>query len=121
MWAAGNGPIPFVLDVVNNIEEQKVFQGKARGRIVTDNWLRVLGAEVSIRASIMFSHFLLSALSKSSIFRNEHFYPCTFSIVCSAIYVCYSHPQTCYSSLFLQPISFLSFYDLSTPNFSIIY
>jgi hypothetical protein len=46
VWAAGNGPIPFVLDVVNTIEEQKVFQAKARGRIVTDNWLRVLGAEV---------------------------------------------------------------------------
>ena len=45
MWAAGNGPIPFVLEMVNKISEQKVFQAKARGRIVTDNWLRVLGAE----------------------------------------------------------------------------
>lgn len=49
VWAAGNGPIPFVLDVVGKIEDQKVFQAKARGRIVTDNWLRVLGAEVSVR------------------------------------------------------------------------
>ena len=49
VWAAGNGPIPFVLDVVDKIPEQKVFQAKARGRIVTDNWLRVLGAEVRDR------------------------------------------------------------------------
>lgn len=52
MWAAGNGPIPFVLDVVGKIEEQKVFQAKARGRIVTDNWLRVLGAEVGVRVDV---------------------------------------------------------------------
>lgn len=39
-----------MLDVVGKIEEQKVFQAKARGRIVTDSWLRVLGAEVSVRA-----------------------------------------------------------------------
>ena len=47
VWAAGNGPIPFVLDTVNKIAEQQSLQGKARGRIVTDNWLRVMGAEVS--------------------------------------------------------------------------
>lgn len=40
VWAAGNGPIPLVLDVVNSVSEQKEFQAKARGRIVTDNWLR---------------------------------------------------------------------------------
>jgi NADH dehydrogenase FAD-containing subunit len=57
VWAAGNGPIPFVLDVVNTIEEQKAFQAKARGRIVTDNWLRVLGAEVRRRGSQLCNGF----------------------------------------------------------------
>jgi NADH dehydrogenase FAD-containing subunit len=45
VWAAGNGPIPLVLDVIENIPEQKALQGKARGRIVTDSWLRVAGAD----------------------------------------------------------------------------
>jgi len=45
VWAAGNGPIPLVLDVVDKVPGQKEFQAKARGRVVTDNWLRVLGAE----------------------------------------------------------------------------
>ena len=42
---SGNGPIPFVLDLVDTVEEQKVLQSKARGRIMTDSWLRVLGAD----------------------------------------------------------------------------
>ena len=45
VWAAGNGPIPLVLDVVENIPEQKALQSKARGRIVTDSWLRAAGAD----------------------------------------------------------------------------
>jgi len=44
VWAAGNGPLPVVLDTVNQIEEQKAAQGKARGRIAIDGWLRALGA-----------------------------------------------------------------------------
>ena len=45
VWAAGNGPIPFVLDFIEQVPEQKSAQNKARGRIVTDSWLRVVGAE----------------------------------------------------------------------------
>lgn len=36
LWAAGNGPIPFVLDCIDRVEEQKELQSKARGRIATD-------------------------------------------------------------------------------------
>lgn len=45
VWAAGNGPIPLVLDIVEKIEQQKVIQSKARGRIGIDGWLRVAGAD----------------------------------------------------------------------------
>ena len=44
VWAAGNGPLPLVLDAVNQIEQQKQIQAKARGRLATDGWLRALGA-----------------------------------------------------------------------------
>ena len=43
VWAAGNGPVPIVLDVVEKIPEQKSLQNKARGRLVVDPWLRVRG------------------------------------------------------------------------------
>ena len=43
VWAAGNGPVPIVLDVVEKIPEQKALQNKARGRLVVDPWLRVRG------------------------------------------------------------------------------
>ena len=44
LWAAGNGPIPLILDTVNKIQEQKDMQSSARGRLVIDQWLRVKGA-----------------------------------------------------------------------------
>lgn len=44
VWAAGNGPIPFVLDMVESIDEQRAAQPKARGRIAIDGWLRAAGA-----------------------------------------------------------------------------
>ena len=44
VWAAGNGPIPFVLDMVDGIDEQRAVQPKARGRIAIDGWLRAAGA-----------------------------------------------------------------------------
>lgn len=44
LWAAGNGPVPLVLDMVEKIPAQKAQQSKARGRLVTDAWLRVRGA-----------------------------------------------------------------------------
>ena len=33
VWAAGNGPIPFVNELIEGIEEQKSVQGKARGAL----------------------------------------------------------------------------------------
>jgi len=44
VWAAGNGPIPLTLDLTNRIPEQESRQQAARGRLVVDPWLRVLGA-----------------------------------------------------------------------------
>jgi len=43
VWAAGNGPVPLVLDLTKRIEEQNALQGMARGRLVVDSWLRVKG------------------------------------------------------------------------------
>ena len=43
VWAAGNGPVPLVLDVIDSIPEQKLAQSKARGRLVIDPWLRLRG------------------------------------------------------------------------------
>jgi len=45
VWAAGNGPVPLVLEMVEKIPVQKDFQGKARGRLVIDSWLRVEGVD----------------------------------------------------------------------------
>ena len=44
LWAAGNGPIPLVLETIRAIDQQQALQSQARGRLVTDPWLRVLGA-----------------------------------------------------------------------------
>eukprot|EP00904_Undaria_pinnatifida_P011571 jgi/Undpi1/7544/HiC_scaffold_22.g10017.m1 len=44
VWAAGNGPLPLVLDLIKSIDEQKEKASWGRGRLVTDDWLRVLGA-----------------------------------------------------------------------------
>lgn len=45
VWAAGNGPVPLVLDLINSISQQREEQNKARGRLVTDTWLRVAGLD----------------------------------------------------------------------------
>ncbi|KAL3928008.1 MAG: hypothetical protein SGBAC_012837 [Bacillariaceae sp.] len=51
VWAAGNGPLPFTLDVIEQLgEAQAAHQGTARGRIATDPWLRADGSEGSILA-----------------------------------------------------------------------
>ncbi|CAM9578122.1 unnamed protein product, partial [Laminaria digitata] len=44
VWAAGNGPLPLVLDLIEAVDEQKEKAKWGRGRLVTDDWLRVLGA-----------------------------------------------------------------------------
>ncbi|CAM9788443.1 unnamed protein product [Ectocarpus sp. 6 AP-2014] len=44
VWAAGNGPLPLVLDLIQGVEEQKEKAAWGRGRLVTDDWLRLLGA-----------------------------------------------------------------------------
>lgn len=43
VWAAGIGPMPLTLDLVNKVERQK-SDPQARGRIVVDRWLRAAGA-----------------------------------------------------------------------------
>lgn len=49
VWAAGNGPLPFTLDVIEQLgEAQSVHQNDARGRVVTDPWLRAEGSEGTI-------------------------------------------------------------------------
>ncbi len=45
VWAAGNGPLPLVLDLIKQLPEQEAKQGFGRGRLVTDEWMRVKGVE----------------------------------------------------------------------------
>jgi NADH:ubiquinone reductase (non-electrogenic) len=45
VWAAGNGCLPFVQSFIDSMDEQKSMQATARGRIVTDPWLKVLGTK----------------------------------------------------------------------------
>ena len=45
VWAAGNGPIPLILDAVERIDAQKDIQPKARGRVAVDGWLRMVGTQ----------------------------------------------------------------------------
>uniref|UniRef100_A0A7R9UDT3 FAD/NAD(P)-binding domain-containing protein n=1 Tax=Pinguiococcus pyrenoidosus TaxID=172671 RepID=A0A7R9UDT3_9STRA len=50
IWAAGNGPLPLVLETINKIPVQKDMQEQnlvprgGRGRLLVDGWLRVKGA-----------------------------------------------------------------------------
>ncbi|CAM9508288.1 unnamed protein product, partial [Discosporangium mesarthrocarpum] len=44
VWAAGNGPLPLVRDLIDNVPNQKERAAWGRGRLVTDDWLRVVGA-----------------------------------------------------------------------------
>jgi NADH dehydrogenase FAD-containing subunit len=51
VWAAGNGPLPLTLQIVDKLgEEQAAQQNVARGRIVTDAWMRAKGSNGSIMA-----------------------------------------------------------------------
>lgn len=51
VWAAGNGPLPLTLDLVNKLgAEQAKHQDVARGRIATDPWMRAEGSKGSIIA-----------------------------------------------------------------------
>ncbi|KAL3915218.1 MAG: hypothetical protein SGARI_008231, partial [Bacillariaceae sp.] len=45
VWAAGNGPLPLTLQLVEKLgEEQQSEQDIARGRVVTDAWMRAKGS-----------------------------------------------------------------------------
>lgn len=44
VWAAGNGPLPLVLDMTKKVPGQEEMQSSARGRLVVDPWLRVKGS-----------------------------------------------------------------------------
>lgn len=50
VWAAGNGPLPITLGLIEKLGEgdQAEAQTAARGRLATDAWLRVLGSEGKI-------------------------------------------------------------------------
>jgi NADH dehydrogenase FAD-containing subunit len=51
VWAAGNGPLPLTLQIVETLgDAQESEQNVARGRIVTDAWLRAKGSHGSILA-----------------------------------------------------------------------
>lgn len=41
VWAAGNGPLPLVQNLIKRVPEQEAKQGFGRGRLVTDEWMRV--------------------------------------------------------------------------------
>ena len=54
VWAAGNGPLPITLQLIDALggegSEQKNAQDIARGRLAIDPWLRVIGGEGKILA-----------------------------------------------------------------------
>lgn len=51
VWAAGNGPLPLTLQMIDALgEEQKAEQSAARGRIAVDPWLRAIGGNGRIFA-----------------------------------------------------------------------
>lgn len=52
VWAAGNGPLPITLDLIEELGEgeQSAAQSMARGRIAVDPWLRALGGNGDIMA-----------------------------------------------------------------------
>lgn len=54
VWAAGNGPLPITLQLIDALGgeggEQKNAQEIARGRLAIDPWLRVIGGEGKILA-----------------------------------------------------------------------
>lgn len=51
VWAAGNGPLPITLQLIDALTDaQSEEQSTARGRLVIDPWLRVLGGNGKILA-----------------------------------------------------------------------
>jgi NADH dehydrogenase FAD-containing subunit len=51
VWAAGNGPLPITLQLVEALgKEQAAEQGVARGRLAIDQWMRVIGGNGDILA-----------------------------------------------------------------------
>jgi NADH dehydrogenase FAD-containing subunit len=51
VWAAGNGPLPLTLQLIDALgEEQKKEQDVARGRVAVDPWMRAIGGEGKILA-----------------------------------------------------------------------
>jgi len=51
VWAAGNGPLPITLQLIDALgEEQAKEQATARGRVAIDQWMRAVGAEGDILA-----------------------------------------------------------------------
>ncbi|VEU34595.1 unnamed protein product [Pseudo-nitzschia multistriata] len=51
VWAAGNGPLPLTLQLVEKLgDKQSEEQNVARGRLVTDAWMRAKGSNGSILA-----------------------------------------------------------------------
>lgn len=42
--STGNGPLPLVLDLIKKLPEQDAKQNFGRGRLITDEWMRVKGA-----------------------------------------------------------------------------
>jgi NADH dehydrogenase FAD-containing subunit len=51
VWAAGNGPLPLTLNVIEKLgEQQSKHKNVARGRIATDPWMRAEGSQGSILA-----------------------------------------------------------------------
>ena len=46
VWAGGNGPVPFTLQLIDALgEEQSKEQPVARGRLAIDPWMRAVGGE----------------------------------------------------------------------------
>jgi len=49
VWAAGNGPIPLTLSLIESLgEKQANQQDTARGRVAVDSWMRAVGGEGKI-------------------------------------------------------------------------
>mmetsp|Transcript_7977 Transcript_7977/g.12091 ORF Transcript_7977/g.12091 Transcript_7977/m.12091 type:complete len:428 (-) Transcript_7977:13-1296(-) len=43
VWAAGNGPLPLVVEAIQSIDVQNSLSKWGKGRLVVDDWLRVKG------------------------------------------------------------------------------
>ena len=51
VWAAGNGPLPLSLQLIDSLGEAQAAEQKvARGRLAVDPWMRVIGSDGNIMA-----------------------------------------------------------------------